>query len=139
MKPKSISSIKRHRAAKMAKIAARAIYLQKKGDNAAMANYICDELVSLGGIYIKFLQGVMLQSEFFRQWQSPNRYNIFENLDTELIDLPKLLQNELEPELLAQIAQVQPQPFAAGSFGQVYFGVLRDGTPVVIKALRPLV
>ncbi len=123
----------------MAMIATRAMYLQKRGRNAEMASYICDELVSLGGIYIKFLQGVMLQSEFFKQWKSPNRYNIFENLDTEIIDLPKLLQKELKPALLAQIAQVQPQPFAAGSFGQVYFGVLRDGTPVIIKALRPLV
>ena len=139
MKPQSINSIKRHRAAKMAMIATRAMYLQKRGRNCEMASYICDELVSLGGIYIKFLQGVMLQSEFFKQWKSPNRYNIFENLDTEIINLPKLLQKELTPSSFAQIAQVQPQPFAAGSFGQVYFGVLRDGTPIIIKALRPLV
>ena len=123
----------------MAMIATRAMYLQKRGRNAEMATYICDELVSLGGIYIKFLQGVMLQSEFFKQWKSPNRYNIFENLDTEIINLPKLLQKELTKEKLAHIAQVQPQPFAAGSFGQVYFGVLRNGQPVIIKAMRPLV
>lgn len=123
----------------MAMIATRAVYLQKRGRNSEMATFICDEFVSLGGIYIKFLQGVMLQSEFFKQWQSPNRYNIFENLDTEIINLPKLLQNELKPSTLSQIAQVQPQPFAAGSFGQVYFGVLRNGNPIVIKALRPLV
>jgi hypothetical protein len=123
----------------MAMIATRAVYLQRRGRNAEMASYICDELVSLGGIYIKFLQGVMLQSEFFKQWQSPNRYNIFENLDTEMINLPKLLQKELPPEKLAKIAQVQPESFAAGSFGQVYYGVLRDGSPVIIKALRPLV
>ena len=123
----------------MAKIAARAVYLQKRGRTDEMASYICEELMSLGGIYIKFLQGVMLQSDFFKQWKSPNRYNIFENLDTEIINLPQLLQKELPPSKLAQIAQVQPQPFAAGSFGQVYYGVLRDGTPIIIKALRPLV
>ena len=139
MKPQSIRSIKRHRAAKMAMIATRAMYLQKRGRNAEMASFICDELVSLGGIYIKFLQGVMLQSEFFKQWESPNRYNIFENLDSEIINLPKLLQKELSPDKLSKIAQVQPESFAAGSFGQVYYGVLRDGTPVIIKALRPLV
>jgi hypothetical protein len=122
----------------MAKIAARAIYLQKKGDNATMANYICDELVSLGGIYIKFLQGVMLQSEFFKQWSSPSRLNIFENLDSELIDIGDVLRTELSPSKLADIAQVQPQPFAAGSFGQVYYGTLKDDTPIIIKVLRPL-
>lgn len=123
----------------MAKIATRALYLQKRGKNAEMATFMCDELVSLGGIYIKFLQGVMLQSAFFKQWKSPNRYNIFENLDTEIINLPQLLQRELPPETLAKIAQVQPEPFAAGSFGQVYYGLLRDGKPIIIKALRPLV
>jgi len=123
----------------MAKIAARAVYLQKKGDNVAMANYICDELVSLGGIYIKFLQGVMLQSEFFKQWTSPNRLNIFENLDSELINISDVLRVELSPSKLANIAQVQPQSFAAGSFGQVYYATLNDGAPIVIKVLRPLV
>ena len=139
MKPKSISSIKRHRAAKMAKIAARAIYLQKKGDNVAMANYICDELVLLGGIYIKFLQGVMLQSEFFKQWTSPSRLNIFENLDSEMLNIEQVLRNELSSSELAKIGQVQPQSFAAGSFGQVYYASLKDGTPIIIKVLRPLV
>ena len=123
----------------MAKIAARALYLQKKGDNAAMANYVCDELVSLGGIYIKFLQGVMLQSEFFKQWSSPNRLNIFENLDSELINISSVLKSELGPSKLANISQIQPQPFAAGSFGQVYYGTLKDGTPIIVKVLRPLV
>lgn len=139
MKPQSIASIKRQRTAKMAKIAARAVYLQKRGRTSEMASYICDEMMILGGVYIKFLQGVMLQSDFFKQWDSPNRYNIFENLDTELINLPELLQKELPHSKLSMISQVQPQPFAAGSFGQVYFAVLRDGTPVVIKAIRPLV
>lgn len=139
MKPVSIASIKRHRAAKMAKIASRALFLQRRGRSAEMATYICEELMSLGGIYIKFLQGVMLQSSFFKQWDSPNRYNIFENLDTELVRLPELLSRELPKSKLAKIAQIQPQPFAAGSFGQVYYGTLRDGTPVIIKVLRPLV
>lgn len=139
MKKQSINSIKRQRAAKMAKIATRSVYLQRRGKTGEMATYICEELMGLGGIYIKFLQGVMLQSDFFKQWKSSARYNIFENLDTEIINLPELLQKELPAEKLAQIAQVQPQPFAAGSFGQVYYGVLRDGTPVIIKALRPLV
>ncbi|HUD06276.1 MAG TPA: AarF/ABC1/UbiB kinase family protein [Candidatus Saccharimonadales bacterium] len=139
MKPQTIASIKRHRTAKMAKVATRALYLQRRGRSAEMAAFIANEMVALGGVYVKFLQGVLLQSEFFKQWDNPNRYNIFENLDTEMIDLPTLLQKELPKSKLAQIAQVQPQPFAAGSFGQVYFGALRDGSPIIIKALRPLV
>src|SRR5262245_17813822 len=104
-----------------------------------MANYLCDEFVALGGVYTKFLQGVMLRSEMMRRWHNPKRNNVFENLDTELIDLPALLRQELPPHKLGQIAQVQPEPFAAGSFGQVYYGTLRDGSPIIIKALRPLI
>jgi hypothetical protein len=139
MKPQTIASIKRHRTRKMASIAAHSIYLQKRGRTTEMASYICNELMALGGVYVKFLQGVMLQSEFFKQWDSPNRYNVFENLDTELVNLPQMLQRELPKSKIAQIAQVQPEPFAAGSFGQVYFGYLRDGSPVIIKVLRPMI
>jgi len=136
---RTISAIKRQRTAKLARIAARSIYLKRRGEKELMANYMCDEFVALGGVYTKFLQGVLLRSEFMRKWQSPNRNNIFENLDTEIIDLPALLKRELPKEKLGEIAQIQPQPFAAGSFGQVYYGQLRDGSPIIIKALRPLI
>jgi len=136
---RTISAIKRQRTAKLAKIAARSIYLKRKGQSELLANYMCDEFVALGGVYTKFLQGVLLRSEIMRKWHNPKRTNIFENLDTELIDLPALLKRELPKNRLAEIAQIQPQPFAAGSFGQVYYGLLRDGTPIIIKALRPLI
>ena len=81
----------------------------------------------------------MLQSEFFKQWSSPSRLNIFENLDSELLNIEQVLRSELSSSELANISQVQPQSFAAGSFGQVYYGSLKDGTPIIIKVLRPLV
>lgn len=139
MKPQSVVSIKRQRTAKMAKIITRSIYLQKRHRDAELTNYISEQFLELGGVYIKFMQGIMLQSDFFKRWSNPNRFNIFENLDTEIIKLPEVLQKELPKSKLAEISQVQPQPFAAGSFGQVYFGTLRDGTPIIIKVLRPLI
>ena len=81
----------------------------------------------------------MLQSSFFKQWQGPNRYNIFENLDTEIINLPDLLRRELSPDKLSQIAQVQPvSRLPPAVLGKVYYGVLKDGMLVIIKALRLL-
>lgn len=104
-----------------------------------MYNLVCEEFMQLGGVYIKFLQGVLLRSQVMRKWHNPEKLKIFENLESEPIDITALLRSELPPEKLSQIALVQPQPFAAGSFGQVYYAQLQTGQAVVIKVLRPMV
>jgi len=135
----SLAAIKRHRTAKLASLATKAYYLHRRGQDDNMYDLICDEFISLGGIYVKFLQGVLLQSDVMRRRHDLTRLKIFENLDHEPLDIVAVLRQELPAEKLAQIALVQPQPFAAGSFGQVYYGQLADGRPIVIKAIRPLV
>lgn len=37
----------------------------------------------------------------------------------------------------SELAEMDPEPLAAGSIGQAHRGVLRDGTPVVVKVRRP--
>lgn len=135
----SIAAIKRNRTAKIARLATQAYYLHRRGQDEKMYNLVCDEFVTLGGIYIKFLQGVLLQSSVMRQWHNPARLNIFENLDREPLDIIATLRQELPPDKLAQIVLVQPQPFAAGSFGQVYYGQHANGKPIIIKVVRPMV
>jgi serine/threonine protein kinase len=137
--PSSIAAIKRHRTAKLATLGTRAYYLHRRGKDDEMYSLICDEMVELGGIYVKFLQGVLLQSQAMRKWRSPDRLKIFENLDHEPIDVVSMLRSELSADKLAQITSIQPQPFAAGSFGQVYYGQHISGKPVIIKVLRPMV
>lgn len=135
----SIAAIKRHRTAKIATLGTRAYYLYRRGKEDEMYSLICDEMVELGGIYVKFLQGVLLQSQAMRKWRSTDRLKIFENLDHEPIDIIRILQSELPASKLANIVSVQPQPFAAGSFGQVYYGQHISGKPIIIKVLRPMV
>jgi predicted unusual protein kinase regulating ubiquinone biosynthesis (AarF/ABC1/UbiB family) len=135
----SIAAIKRRRTARLAKLATRAYYLHKKGRDAEMGHLLCEEFVSLGGVYIKFMQGVMLQSKIMKNWQNPDRLKIFENVDSEPLDIIGILRHELPSEKLKQIALVQPQPFAAGSFGQVYYGQHINGKPIIIKVLRPMI
>jgi ubiquinone biosynthesis protein len=48
----------------------------------------------------------------------------------------RLLADELR-EGRDQLAEINPEPIAAGSMAQVHAAVLRDGTPVVIKVQRP--
>lgn len=136
---KVIAQIKRHRTVKIAQVARKAFSQHRKGDKVGMSKTIVDEFVMLGGVYVKFLQGVLLQSKLLKNSTSTNKLRIFENLDYETIDLPRYLEAELGTVRLSNLATINPVPFAAGSFGQVYYATHRDGTPVVLKVLRPMV
>jgi hypothetical protein len=136
---KTIAAIKRNRTARLARLVTRSYYLHKRKQDAVLYNLVCEEFMSLGGVYVKFLQGVLLRSEVMRRWHNPEKLKIFENLESEPIDIGALLRHELPADKLSQIAMVQPQPFAAGSFGQVYYGQLANGQPIIIKVLRPMV
>jgi ubiquinone biosynthesis protein len=136
---KTIASIKRGRTKRLATLITKVYFLYRRGREEQMYNLICEEFMSLGGVYVKFLQGVLLRSQVMRKWHNPEKLRIFENLDHEPIDIAKLLQYELPKDKLSQIALVQPEPFAAGSFGQVYYGQLRNGQPIIIKVLRPMI
>lgn len=135
----SVAAIKRHRTARLASLATRSYYLHRRGQDEEMFDNICEEFMALGGIYVKFLQGVLLQSSIMQRWKNPDKLKIFENLDHEQINVVEILQSELSADRLAQIALVQPQPFAAGSFGQVYYGQHSNGKPIIVKVLRPMV
>ncbi|HSW79581.1 MAG TPA: AarF/UbiB family protein [Candidatus Saccharimonadales bacterium] len=136
---KTIAAIKRARTKRLAKLGARAYYLKRRGRDQEMYDLLCNEFLSLGGVYVKFMQGVMFNSPAMKRWNSPARLKIFENLDSQPLDIVSVLRHELPPEKLQQIVLVQPEPFAAGSFGQVYMAQHANGQKIIIKALRPLV
>lgn len=138
-KTRRVKQIKRYRTKTLMSLVTRSYVLHRKGLEPEMHNIICDEFTKLGGVYIKFLQGVLLKSALMKNWRSPNRLNIFENLESEPINIQQMLRSELSGAKLSHIAAVGPEPFAAGSFGQVYFGQHADGTQIVIKVLRPMV
>ncbi len=136
---KQIKQLKRHRRKVLTSLVASAYKLHRKGQRAEMNSLICDEFTKLGGVYVKFLQGVLLKSSFMRDWQSSDRLRIFENLESEPLDINQILRQELTPRQLARISAINPTPFAAGSFGQVYFANLDDGSQVIVKLLRPMI
>lgn len=137
---RNIAAIKRYRTRKMASLGTRAYYLYRRGKMDKMATLICEEFIDLGGVYVKFLQGVMLKSKLMKGWKTNNRLKVFENLDSEHINVRALLKHELGADVVEQnFRTIQPEPFAAGSFGQVYFGELKDGSQVIIKVLRPMI
>ncbi len=136
MSPQQIKQIKRARAIQIGKLGFRAAALRFRGDTNGLLNLIANEFVKLGGIYIKFLQGIILQHPLMKGWQTESKYKIFENLETAKVDIIDLLSRELGTNL-QEIETINPEPFAAGSFGQAYFATLRGGKEIVVKALRP--
>ncbi len=138
-KIKQIKQIKRHRTKTVLGVGAKAYALHKKHKDVEMDNLICDEFTALGGVYIKFLQGVLLKSKMMKNWQSANKLNIFENLESEPLDIQAILHQELGPTKVKQITAISPEPFAAGSFGQVYYAQHVDGSQIIVKVLRPLI
>lgn len=139
LEEKHIKELKRYRRKTLTALVKNAYLLYRKKQLVEMNNLVCEEFTKLGGVYVKFLQGVLLKSALMRDWQSSDRLKIFENLDSEPLNIQQILQRELPANKLAQIGSVSPTPFAAGSFGQVYFATLHDGRQVVIKLLRPMV
>lgn len=95
-----------------------------------------DTFQGLGGIYVKFLQILVLDDQFLKGWAGPAEYNVFESVSFEDIDLPALLKADM-PDYAQHFLTIDLKPFAAGSFAQVYRGKLRDNTEVVLKVLRP--
>lgn len=139
LEEKQIKELKRYRRKTLTALVKNAYLLYRKKQLAEMNNLICDEFTKLGGVYVKFMQGVLLKSSLMRDWQSSDRLKIFENLESEPLDIQAVLRRELNPNQLAYIANISPTPFAAGSFGQVYYATLSDGTPIIVKLLRPMV
>lgn len=136
---KTIASIKRNRTKRLATLVAKSYLLYRRKEEDKMYTLICEEFMSLGGVYVKFLQGVLLRSEIMRRWHNPNKLRVFEDLEHEPIDIRSVLQAELPSDKLSKIALIQPEPFAAGSFGQVYYAQLQNGQAVIVKVLRPMV
>jgi hypothetical protein len=137
---RNIAAIKRYRTRKMARLGTKAYYFYRRGKMDKVATIICEEFIELGGVYVKFLQGVMLKSKLMKGWKTNNRLKVFENLDSEHINVHALMKHELGTEVVEQnFRSIQPEPFAAGSFGQVYFAELHDGSQVIVKVLRPMI
>jgi len=134
-----LTTLKRARTRRLTQLATKVFYLRRRGREQEMYNLICNEFLALGGVYIKFLQGVLFNTTMMRRWQSPNKLKIFENVDNEPMDIVEVLRKELGADQLSQIALIQPEPFAAGSFGQVYLGQHINGKRIIVKVLRPMV
>jgi serine/threonine protein kinase len=121
----------------LCKIMIKAVYFRIIGKNNKMMTVLAEGFLSLGGVYVKFLQGVLLQIPMMKLWKNKRRFDVYENVPIDSIDIHRFLQDNLRVSQMHQIISVSDEPFASGSFGQVYEGLLRSQEKVAIKVLRP--
>jgi tRNA A-37 threonylcarbamoyl transferase component Bud32 len=100
---------------------------------------ILDRFMVLGGVYVKFLQMMVLHDDIHTAKYKSLRdaLAVFDNVKPENLDSQMLLFHNLGSK--AANIQIAKEPFAMGSFGQVYNGKIGDETEVIIKILRPSV
>jgi serine/threonine protein kinase len=91
----------------------------------------------LGGVYVKFLQLMVIRSEAFQALREYDVYDVYDHVNAEQLNIGELLSKELGPKAKDIVLEADT-PFAAGSFGQVYKAQYKNKT-VILKVLRPSV
>jgi hypothetical protein len=94
------------------------------------------QLDDLGGVYIKFLQMVVLQLDAKQQQHFGELLSVYEHSKPEPLNVQAVLEQQ-NPSLLRRIKTMTVEPFATGSFGQVYQATLDTDEVIIIKILRP--
>lgn len=126
-------SLQNSRKWRLVKVAFRCYMLRKQPDDAI--DYVMGQMISLGGVYIKFIQLVALK--YPKLISSNDRAHlIYDKVNNEKISVNKLVLGELGNKA-REIYHLESEPFAAGSFAQVYRAYLVNGDRVVLKVLRP--
>lgn len=106
-------------------------------DADSLQRQIIKECLRLGGVYIKFLQMLAIHHSTKQLVGAVNNRLVFEEVPFEPIDIDAELRRSGHHR--TAFARIEQEPFAAGSYGQVYKAWLQDGTAVIIKVLRPSV
>jgi len=96
------------------------------------------KLDQLGGVYIKFLQIVVLNMNVPQQDNFQELLKVYEHSKPDALNLRQHLQSQGYRKLDA-FSEIDTAPFATGSFGQVYHAKLVTGENVIVKILRPSV
>lgn len=106
-------------------------FSDKKNKEVEYKRTIFYTLKDLGGVYIKFLQVLSLNHDFMKGWGSPKEYSVFNKVQIESINIKSYI------EKINNFEYIEENPFACGSFAQLYKGKLKTGEIVAIKILRP--
>lgn len=134
---KSIRMSKSARARFIANMLFKISMLSMQKNQVQLEQTIFSSFTQLGGIYIKFLQLVVLKTRFFSHLTVTQKMAVYDAVTADPVDINLFLTRELGPNYDKQIVQCDTTPFACGSFGQVYFARHASGQHLIVKVLRP--
>ena len=135
-KPLSTFALKRYRLFTILRLLRRVLYLHNRGYRDEMYTVIGDVLFDLGGVYVKFLQGAILQSWMMQRWHDASKLDIFAKIKAQDLDVKQIIKANLG-ESGQRLKRLQTKPFAVGSFGHVYKAYLDNKQAVIVKILSP--
>lgn len=107
--------------------------MSKKSIPEIIFNAVSD----FGGVYIKLIQFVCLRTNILTEKDKLRFLSFYDNVPIEPMPIRQILTSELGNVKLSQFHSIDPEPFASGTFGQVYKAQLRNGVDIVIKIKRP--
>lgn len=114
-------------------------FARRRGENdRELARAFRVTLEESGGIFIKFGQMLSTHSELFPPAFIKELGSLQQNvkpLTSEQVE--KLLNDKLAYRIEDVFSEVDKEPLAAGSIGQVHRALLKNGDEVVVKLLRP--
>ena len=108
------------------------------GNEQELARAFRVTLEESGGIFIKFGQMLSTHSELFPQAFINELGSLQQNVKPLTSQQVQTILKEKLPYRLEDVfAEVDMNPLAAGSIGQVHRAILKNGEEVVVKLLRP--
>ena len=90
----------------------------------------------LGPTYVKLGQMCSNRTDIFPEDIIAEFQKLQDDVEPEKIDIYAKIKAELNIEPLEYFKEIDETPMASASMGQVYKGILKDGTEVVIKVRR---
>lgn len=108
------------------------------GEHVPLAERLRLVLEDLGATYVKLGQVMSTRSDLVPpEWveEFKKLQNNVPGVEYEVIE--KMLQEEFPEGIKKHFRSISKKPLAAGSMAQVHRAKLKDGTPIVIKVLRP--
>lgn len=92
-------------------------------------------LDSLGGLSVKLIQFICLRTDIFSEKNKIKLLSYYDEVPYEQINVRQVVSAELGTKI-SSFREIETTPFASGTFGQVYRGVLTDGVQVIVKIQR---
>lgn len=101
-----------------------------------MYDVVFEMVESMGGVYVKLLQFLSLRVDLIPDTAKLRFLTFYDQVKVDPVNVRAHLARELGADKLAQFQEIDPTPFASGTFGQVYKGKLADGKKIIVKVKR---